>query len=70
MPLKRIVVETDAPYLTPEPFRGKTNYPQNIVHTLKKIAEIRKMNIEEAGEKIYLNTLELFGLLRKMPSPS
>jgi len=62
MPLEIIVVETDAPYLSPEPFRGQINYPQNIIYTLKKIAEIKKVNIEEAGKKIYFNTLRLFGL--------
>ncbi|CAI2186716.1 18804_t:CDS:2 [Funneliformis geosporum] len=65
-PLERIVVETDAPYLSPEPLRGKgSNYPQNIIYTLKKIAEVKKMNLEEVGEQIYFNTLQLFGLLRR-----
>lgn len=67
MPIERMVVETDAPYLSPEPLRGKTNYPQNIVYTLKKIAEVRKMGMEEAGKKTYLNTLRLFKLL---PNPN
>ncbi|CAG8809944.1 33526_t:CDS:2, partial [Racocetra persica] len=57
IPLERIVIETDAPYLTPEPFRGRINYPQNIIHTLTKIAEIKKMDVKVAAEKIYLNTL-------------
>jgi TatD DNase family protein len=54
------VIETDAPYLSPEPLRGQVNYPCNIVHTLKKIAEIKKMNVEELGKKIYFNSLCLF----------
>ena len=40
IPLDRIVVETDAPYLTPIPYRGKRNYPKYVRHTLEKLAEI------------------------------
>lgn len=61
-PLEKIVIETDAPYLSPEPLRGQINYPQNIIHTLKKVAEIKKMNIEEVGERIYFSTCQLFKL--------
>jgi len=60
--LERIVIETDAPYLSPEPLRGQINYPQNITYTLKKIAEIKKMDMEKIGEKVYSNALRLFGL--------
>jgi TatD DNase family protein len=62
VPLEKILVETDAPYLSPKPLRGRINYPQNIVYTLEKIAEIKKMDIKEAGEKIYFNALQVFGL--------
>jgi len=62
VPLRKIVIETDAPYLSPEPLRGQINYPKNIIHTLSKLTKIKKMDIKESGEKIYLNTLLLFGL--------
>ncbi|RHZ36355.1 TatD family hydrolase [endosymbiont GvMRE of Glomus versiforme] len=65
IPLEKMVVETDAPYLSPEPLRGKINYPQNIIHTLKKLAEIKKMELEEVAEKIYSNTCEFFDPLGK-----
>ena len=42
VPLDRILVETDSPYLAPAPFRGKRNEPSFIKHTLAKIAEIKK----------------------------
>ena len=62
VPLERIVVETDAPYLSPEPLRGKINYPSNIIYTLQKIAKIKKREVNEIVEKIYSNTLNLFKL--------
>lgn len=65
VPLEKIVIETDAPYLSPEPFRGKINYPQNIIYTLKKIAEIKKIDEKELAKKIYLNTLWLFNFFNK-----
>ncbi|MGI5921698.1 MAG: TatD family hydrolase [Syntrophomonadaceae bacterium] len=45
--LERILVETDCPYLAPEPLRGKRNEPANVVHTARKLAEIRKKTFEE-----------------------
>ncbi|CAJ0917018.1 179_t:CDS:2 [Entrophospora sp. SA101] len=69
-PLEKIVIETDAPYLIPEPLRGRqtNNYPQNIIYTLKKIAEIKKMAEGEVAKIIYLNTLRFFGLLIASPN--
>ena len=47
LPLDRIVVETDAPYLTPIPFRGRTNYPKYVRYMIEKIAEIKELSFEE-----------------------
>jgi len=49
MPLNRILLETDAPYLTPAPKRGKRNEPAYLEHILKKAAEIKEINFEEMG---------------------
>ena len=47
IPLDRILVETDAPYLAPEPYRGKTNEPAFVAHTAAKIAQARGLSAEE-----------------------
>jgi TatD DNase family protein len=57
-----ILVETDAPYLTPNPHRGKRNEPAYTTYVLKKIAEIKSKPFAEAADKIYKNTEELFGI--------
>jgi len=46
-PLNKILIETDSPYLCPEPYRGKRNEPANTKYVVKKIAEIKGVNIEE-----------------------
>ena len=59
-PFDRLLAETDSPYLTPEPFRGKQNEPSRIIYTLEKIASIKEIEKEELLEMIYSNTLNLF----------
>ena len=61
-PLDVIMLETDCPYLTPEPHRGKRNEPSFIVHTARKAAEIRGMPVEELAAAATANTRRLFGL--------
>ena len=62
IPLDRIVVETDSPYLSPEPERGKSNEPSRIIHTLNKLSEIYGLSFEEMAKHTYDNTTELFRL--------
>ncbi|MFN3368025.1 MAG: TatD family hydrolase, partial [Thermus sp.] len=47
LPLDKLLVETDAPFLPPEPHRGKRNLPHLVRHTLAKLAEVRGMALEE-----------------------
>ena len=49
VPLEYIMVETDAPFLTPVPFRGKPNRPWYVEHTARRVAEIKEMDFEEAA---------------------
>lgn len=60
--LKSIVLETDSPYLTPEPFRGKKNSSKYIPIIAKKIADIKKIDIEEVSRVTLDNTYKLFDL--------
>ena len=62
IPLDRLVVETDSPYLSPEPERGKTNEPSRIIHTISKLSEIFDLSFEEISKHTYDNTTELFRL--------
>lgn len=60
--MEHILLETDSPYLSPEPFRGKTNEPKNIELVAKKIAEIKDLKYEEVLLKTTENATQLFDL--------
>ena len=62
IPLERLLVETDCPYLTPVPFRGKRNEPARVVDVARGLAEIRGMSLEEIGQVTTTNFMTLFGL--------
>ena len=62
LPLDRIVLETDAPYLAPVPCRGKRNEPAFLVHTAKRIAEILQMPLEDFAAATTDNVKDLFQL--------
>jgi len=60
VPLSSLLLETDCPYLTPDPYRGKRNEPAYIVHTAQKVAEIKGLPWEEVATIAAQNTLDLF----------
>ena len=60
LPLNRLLVETDAPYLTPEPYRGKCNEPSYVVHTAKYLANIMNVDIDTVANKTTENFNKLF----------
>ena len=62
IPLKKIMIETDSPYLTPKPHRGKRNEPFMVKYVAQKIAEIKKISIEEVANVTTKNAVEFFGL--------
>ena len=64
IPLERIVLETDSPYLTPVPNRGKRNESANVKDTLLKVAEIYGNSPEEIGRITSENALKVFGMFK------
>lgn len=59
-PKERMLSETDTPYLSPEPFRGKRNEPAYLKYTLKKISEVKNTEYSEFEEQVYRNVMNLF----------
>ena len=61
LPAERLLVETDAPYLTPVPFRGKPNRPAHVVHTLRFLAALREEEPETLDDVTSANAARVFG---------
>ena len=62
VPLERIVLETDAPYLTPVPYRGRRNESSYIPLIAAKVAELKGVSVEEVAETTTNNAKTLFGI--------
>ena len=60
LPLEKIMIETDCPYMAPVPFRGKMNEPKFIPYIAEKIAEIKSLSVEEIAEKTTKNAEKMF----------
>ncbi|HYG32673.1 MAG TPA: TatD family hydrolase [Methylophilaceae bacterium] len=65
IPLERMLVETDSPYLAPVPYRGKTNQPAYVKHVAEEIARLRGISLEEVAQATTQNFFKLF----KLPQP-
>ena len=63
IPLERIVLETDCPYLSPVPFRGKRNHSGMIVYTAEKIAEIKNISVEEVLKATCENAKKVYNII-------
>ena len=62
IPLDKLLIETDSPYLAPTPYRGKRNEPAYVKEVLKAISEIRNIDILELEKILENNTIKLFKL--------
>ncbi len=61
-PAERLLVETDAPFLSPHPFRGKRNEPARVSLIAERLAELKGQPFEEMCRQLTANTVKLFGL--------
>ncbi len=66
LPIDRVLVETDAPYLSPEPMRGRKNEPANVVHTAAKLAELMGVSEDEIAQ---VTTENFHSLFSRVPRP-
>jgi len=64
VPMDRLLIETDSPYLAPVPFRGKTNEPAFVRYVGERIAELRKLRVGQVAEITTDNYLKLFNILQ------
>jgi TatD DNase family protein len=62
IPLESLLIETDAPFLTPEPYRGKRNEPGYVRYTAQKMAEVKKVSFEKVAEVTTENALRVYRL--------
>ena len=62
VPLERLMLETDSPYLTPEPYRGLRNDPRKIIEVAREIAKLRGMKLKKLEKRTSKNAEEFFGL--------
>ena len=62
VPIERLMLETDSPYLTPEPYRGIRNDPRRVVEVARTIAELKDMKMDKLAKRTYKNTVEFFNL--------
>ena len=60
VPNEKMLIETDSPYLSPEPLRGKRNDPRNVKYIAQKIASVKKLSLEEVAKITYQNAEKIF----------
>ena len=61
-PLDKILLETDAPYLAPVPFRGKLNSPAYLKYIAQEIANLKEIDVEEIKKQTTINAQKIFGI--------
>jgi TatD DNase family protein len=69
VPLDRLLIETDAPYLAPVPYRGKRNEPAMVIHVAEKIATLRGISVAQLGQATTNNFFNLFNKIKNNINP-
>lgn len=64
VPNDKMLIETDSPYLSPEPLRGKRNEPINVKYVAQKIADVKQLPLEEISKITYQNTQKIFNIIK------
>lgn len=62
IPIEQVIVETDAPYMSPVPVRGTRNESKNIKYVIKKLAEIKEIEVEKLEDILYTNSIKFFDI--------
>ncbi len=62
IPMDRILIETDSPYLTPPPYRGKRNDPSNVFYVAEEIAKLKGMDLSDFVEQTKKNAMDIYGI--------
>jgi TatD DNase family protein len=62
VPIERMLIETDSPYLSPEPYRGKKNSPENVVYVAQKVSKLKNISLDDVGKNTSNNFFKVFNL--------
>lgn len=62
VPNDRVLIETDSPYLSPEPLRGRRNDPRNVKYIAQKVADVKQISLEEVAQMTFENAKRIFDI--------
>lgn len=65
IPNDKILIETDCPYLSPEPNRGKRNDSRNLIYTAQKIADVKKLSLDKIADQTFKNAEKIYNINSK-----